>query len=508
MLRPETEGEDALLHRLEAGDSGVLGDDPPAEAAEPVTVRAAFLRGLLIGTDTPLGDRGLRLRGVWIKGSLDLRGITCHRDITLRNCVADDALNMVNAHLRGLHVSGSRLRGLAADNARFSGSIYLRDETVSEAEVSLAAARIGGDLQLCDVTLESDRQDAVFAPSLHVEGSIFVGNYPYAEGVTTATARGTLFFASAVVGHDVFVTNTAISINEAAAASFFGATEEHGANMALSFGRARIGGILYMQDNRIGRGIVNLAGASCTRFKDEPVGPDANYPIRLDGFRYGDFSRHTETDVSARIAWLDRRPADTPFTAQPYEHLAHVLRQIGHREAANRVLVAKERRLRAADRKGRTLWPLMAAWDGFLRGAVGYGYRPERSLLIAVVLVAGLAGLYARTWDAGDMAPNAAPILVSDGWIAATVSHPENPAAFWSAPGQAGQDYETFNGLAYAADLVVPLVSLGQEEAWAPSTSRSAWGRAGWWIRWIAKAVGWVIAALAAAAVTGIIRRE
>ena len=106
------------------------------------------------------------------------------------------------------------------------------------------------------------------------------------------------------------------------------------------------------------------------------------------------------------------------------------------------------------------------------------------------------------------MAPNAAPILVSADWIAATESHPEGPAAFWASPGQAGQDWETFNGFAYAADVVIPLVSLGQEEAWAPSTSRSAWGRAGWWIRWFAKGIGWVIAALAAAAITGVIRKD
>jgi hypothetical protein len=142
-----------------------------------------------------------------------------------------------------------------------------------------------------------------------------------------------------------------------------------------------------------------------------------------------------------------------------------------------------------------------------LRWSVGYGFRPERSLILAVLLVIGLGAFFQAAWRAGDMAPDAAPILISADWVAATQSHPENPAAFWSQPGQAGQDYETFNGFAYAADLVVPLVSLGQEAAWAPSTSRSPLGRAGWWMRWFAKALGWVIAALVAAAVTGVIRR-
>ncbi|SLN33687.1 hypothetical protein [Roseisalinus antarcticus] len=512
---PASAGERRLLTELAETGRARMGDAIPEAPEEAVRLRAGFLRHLLMAADSPLDGRGLRLRGAWIEGALDLHGADCPRDITLRDCHMTEAMTLVNAQLRGLHVSGSRIHGLAADNARFSGSVYLREGTLCEGEFSLAGARIAGDLQLCGVEIVGERQDAVFAPSLHVDGSLFLGNYPYAEGVTTLVSRGTLFFASAIVGHDVFVTNTAVSLNEGVMAGFFGATEEHGANMALSLGRARIGGILYFQDNQIGQGIVNLAGATCARLKDEPSGPGANYPIRLDGFRYGDFSRHAETGVKARLAWLERRPEDTPFTAQPYEHLAEVLRRIGHREDASTVLVAKERHLRAADREALRLdeghslaWGLSGLWDLFLRVTVGYGFRPGRSIAIAVLLVAALGLFFDRTWKVGDMAPNAAPILVSRDWVVATERHPDNPAAFWAAPGQAGQDYETFNAFAYAADLVVPLVSLGQEAAWAPSTSRSDWGRAGWWIRWFAKGVGWVIAALVAAAITGVIRRE
>ena len=120
----------------------------------------------------------------------------------------------------------------------------------------------------------------------------------------------------------------------------------------------------------------------------------------------------------------------------------------------------------------------------------------------------GLGLFYQATWRAGDFAPNSAPILVSQDWISATETHPANPAAFWSSPGQAGQDWETFNAFAYSADLVIPLVSLGQEDGWAPSTSRSPLGQIGWWLRWFAKAIGWIVTALGAAAITGVIRKD
>lgn len=516
-LDPLLPAEAHLLAACSTPDRVVIGDGTlPAGKDDSRTIRADFMRILLTSPDSALHAKGLRLRGACIAGVLDLQGVRCKYNITLRSCRLTDPVNLVNARLQGLHLSDVAASGLSAENARLDGSLFLRDGTRIEGEVSLAGARISGDLQICGAELLSQGQDALFAPTLQVDGSVFLGNYPYGEGITTLVARGTLFLSSARVGHDVFISNTAISLNpERVTGLVFGATEEHGSDMALSLGRARIGGILSFQDNQIGQGIVNLAGATVARFKDEPSGPGANYPIRLDGFRYGDVSRHANMHLEARLHWLERRPANTPFTTQPYEQLASVLSALGHSDDARTVLMRKERMLRRENRA--TLverWgfgprlALAVVADWVLRATVGYGYRPGRSIVMAIALIVALGLFFEKTWAAGDMAPNAAPILTSAPWIAATQTHPDNPAAYWSGIGQAGQDWETFNGFAYAADLVIPLVSLGQESAWAPSTSRSEWGRAGWWIRWFAKGIGWVIAALVASAITGVIRQD
>lgn len=514
---PLTAAEEKLLAeyanpaRISVGD-GELPDDATADC----TIRAGLLRHVLLGGgQTRLDEKGLRLRGAWIKGTLDLQGCDCNRDITLSHCHLDEPLLLVNAVLRGLHISNSYIKGLSADNASLSGSLYVRSGTMVEGEIALAGARIKGDLQLCDVVINPSGQDAVFAPSLRVEGSVFLGSYPYGDGTTTLTANGTLFFSSARIEHDFFVSNVAISPQDSVITNaVFGATEEHGSDMALSLARARIGGLLFFQDNQVSRGIVNLAGATVARLKDEPIGPGANYPIRLDGFRYKDFSRHTDTLVASRLAWLDRRPDGTPFTTQPYEQLAYVLTQIGHRHDAQTILMSKEKHLRAENRAllkqaGRPIrLTLSAIADVVLRFTIGYGYRPARALGLAIILILGLGVFFQAAWQAGDMTPNAAPILVSTAWIEATKTHPDNPSEFWSGKGQAGQDWETFYGFAYGADLVIPIVNLGQESAWAPSTSRSPLGRIGWWLRWIAKGIGWVVTALAAGAVTGVIRKD
>lgn len=514
-FHPLTEAEQKLVDEATLPNRTTLADGTlPSAPSEQTQVRAGLVRYLLL--QTPLHDKGIRLRGAWITGGLDLQGCDCGRDISLTACHVAEPLNLTNARLRGLHISGCRLSGVAADNASFSGSVYLRGSTHILGEVSLSGAQINGDLQICETQIEASAQDAIFAPSLRVGGSVFLGNYPYADGDTSLVTVGQIFLSSARVEHDFFLTNTAITLNDVGlAGAVFGATEEHGSDIAISLARARVGGILFLKDNQISRGIFNLAGAKVARLNDEPEGPGAAYPIRLDGFTYGDFSRHAETNINSRLDWLARKPEDTPFTAQPYEQLAHVLTSMGHRNDARTVLMRKEKLLKAENRKlstergGSPLWRGIS-WvnDIFLRSTIGYGYRPARAVTIAVLLVIGLGWFFDRTWHAGDMAPNAAPLLVSEGWVSATQTHPENPAAFWSAPGQAGQDWETFNAYAYAADLVVPIVSLGQESAWAPSTSRSDWGRTGWWLRWFAIAIGWMVTALGAAAITGMIRKD
>jgi len=118
-------------------------------------------------------------------------------------------------------------------------------------------------------------------------------------------------------------------------------------------------------------------------------------------------------------------------------------------------------------------------------------------------------------WVEGSFAPNSDVIVDSAGWqVLARDGAVKNPAEVWSAgpksdTGQGqGMDYEAFHALAYAVDVVVPLVVLGQEAAWAPSKDRGPWGWHLWYLRWLLTIAGWVVTGFGAAAVTGLIRRD
>lgn len=126
-----------------------------------------------------------------------------------------------------------------------------------------------------------------------------------------------------------------------------------------------------------------------------------------------------------------------------------------------------------------------------------------------------------QAWEAGDFAPNSDVILNSENWqTLATDDAVANPARVWSdryliqsdettqGPYARGRDYETFNAFYYAIDTVIPIISLGQEVAWAPSTNRGPWGWRLWWLRYWLIILGWIVTAIGAAAVTGIIRKD
>ncbi|HEY9408360.1 MAG TPA: hypothetical protein VIP77_02155 [Jiangellaceae bacterium] len=138
-------------------------------------------------------------------------------------------------------------------------------------------------------------------------------------------------------------------------------------------------------------------------------------------------------DVDTALAWLRRDP--TGYQHQAYEQLAAHYRRLGAEADARTVLLARQRHRRDLLRSSSFGQILTKGW-GYLQDAtVGYGYRP------------GLAAV----WFVG---------LLAVGTL-----------YFWGrsiAPVEVGV-HPTFNPFGYTLDLLIPLVSLGQDLAWDPT---------------------------------------
>jgi hypothetical protein len=147
--------------------------------------------------------------------------------------------------------------------------------------------------------------------------------------------------------------------------------------------------------------------------------------------------------------------------------------------------------------------------DQMSRWLAGYGYQPFNFIWVLFLLWIIGTVMAHQAWRAGDFAPNSDVILSTPEWrVLAEDEAVANPAARWSAKHGKGRDWESFHAGAYAFDIVVPIVTIGQTEAWAPATNRGPWGWHLWWARWVLTVLGWIVTAVGAAAITGIIRRE
>ena len=263
--------------------------------------------------------------------------------------------------------------------------------------------------------------------------------------------------------------------------------------------------------------------------------------LRLSYFRYDRIE--SDMDVQERLDWLARHDATVSrFTPQPYVQLANVLRRQGFAGDAARVLVRREDRQRlqeyldgrAAHKRSRdhlngdlrpaaaSLWAdgkfalnVLKRAAGYLFGLMfGYGHQPARVLpWIAAIL--GITICFAQQIHIhGQFAPTSSVVLTSQDWLDSFPTDPVPDSPLWRvqldawAQTTSGRDYTSFSAFLYALDLFIPLDALGQEKNWAPSAERGWWGDWGHQLRWLVQMASWVITAIGAAVLTGLIGRR
>ncbi len=568
-LKP-TGAEQKLIDACKAGQQCVLGDGTRPDGPDPArTIRADILRYLILGgcEDCVVDGQGVWLIGGYIKGKLDLNFDTAKGATQLQNCHFERQFDSVQTRFQLVNLSGSHLPGWSTHSAKFEAHVFL-DNITATGTIDLNTATIGGQLACEGARITAKGAFALVASGAKISGGVFL--HPRVkklqdEVTTPFHATGELRFNGATLGGFYAEQTTLVATSSGQSLSIGGAT----VNGAVKLSGCKSTGEILLAGSRItgrvtcerislrndhghafngqamkveqaliwkkvehGAGAVSLNGAHVAELDDDPAnwpGPDALF---LDGFTY-DRIRGKVSTSPARMGWLkDGSYFGEEFRPQPFSQYARFLRAVGHDEEAREVLSTRERLRRASARKqlkasGHSgagplnLWSRF--WDVLLRWVVGYGHHPFRSVWWLALLICATILPAHYAWEEGSFAPNSAPVLVSSQWRDITASE-THPAAVWAgerlpdgetvmsldewkakAP---GRDWETFNRYAYGFDVVIPIINFGQTEAWAPSTTRGWWGWHLWWARWVLTVLGWIVTALGAAAITGIIRRD
>lgn len=224
------------------------------------SLRAAFLRHLLLGLPAPVEPwalrlPGVRIRGARIEGALDLAGCAGADDtglpsLALEHCAISEPFDLTNARLARLSLRGSRIGEVKARGMRLDGALDIAGVAPAEAEAWIDAhgATIGGDLigRGANLRAPSPRtgiahRDARYALRLSgatINGSIdLMGDVALIGGIALDTAR---------VQGDVVVRGARVTAGE---------------GDAIGAQAARFGGVVIFADGFQADGVIWLVGA-------------------------------------------------------------------------------------------------------------------------------------------------------------------------------------------------------------------------------------------------------
>jgi len=391
-------------------------------------------------------------------------------EVTLRYTRVQGAVTLSGSTLE--HPDGVALR---VDRTDIEGGLWLLGPARVTGRLSMVSARIGRILVINDAVLHNPGAVALDATGTQVQGAVDA-NGLQAEGTVKlcdVNVTGPVRFQDARLSNPDGV---ALNADGVRAGSIMDCCEGFTADGHLTFGGAVIGGGLCFNRGTItslrGRrletpeltllwtaapaGLVDLSFARVGVLRDDPQTWPAR--VRLDGLAYE--ALEPIVDIRKRLRLLERDVDG--YRPQPYEQLAATSRRLGHDDEARSVLMAKQRRRTAG-----AGW--VARWWGRLQDiTVGYGYRPLR----------------AAGWLA---------LALTIGSIAFGLHPPDRLDPASTKP---------FEPVTYTLDVLLPLVELGQQDAFEPRESGYRL------LMYALMATGWILATTVAAGIARSVRRD
>jgi len=493
---------------------------PPADAGPERQIRASFLRYLAIGgceTCRP-SETGVQVCGAIIVGegseAAETRGFNLEMckvvgDLLILNSLFTDTALLRGTRLNSLFLGGcSFAQGLTADRLKATGNVDLYG-VASKGSVRLPGAKIDGDLSCRKAAFEASapKKLAFFGDRLVTGGDVFLDE---------VQSRGVVQLQGAKIGGNLNCDTTHF--------------KAWGPAAAFSLQSAMVGGVFSLRgDSRID-GVVIMTNAKFGGLLDDLTCWPTGGRVYLNNCRYDAFLGGAPSDAETRLKWLGLGP-DNPkmgsFTPQPYEQLASVLRESGHRSDARRVLQEKERLQRKAARVGKWHRAFSWIWDGILGFAIGYGYRTWTALVwINLFWICGVIA-HQEAYDDGAFKPNNAFVLRAEEWVLCgpktpkggwtqgqiisraerkVESHDTQLTCFLAQPEAAS--YPVFNAWTYSADTLLPIVSLEMQEYWIPDATNKPRGQLTRWFLWLQIAAGWALSLLAVAGFSGLVKGD
>jgi hypothetical protein len=492
------------------------------------------LNGATIGIDLAISQTELENPD---GPALTAEDLVVEKSVFADELAVNGELRLSSAHIgRQLTFNNVRIdnmggTALAADHLSVGESMFFRNGSVAIGEIRLLGASIGGDLDLRTATLTNPDGMAFNADRLSVNGDLSftritaqgmlrlpsarIGGHIYFNGARIANPNGWALALDQITVeqnmqfHDFFSAEGDVRLGGAhikGQLSFAGANLRNPGGVALNAEKVTVDMDLFCRDGFSAVGEVLMQGANVRGVLDftgarlngagrtalsMPVAkvdyvqllpaepPDGSIDLRharvnvyhddhttsatqidLDGFSYETLANDIG-GIRARLAWLSHNQSG--YSPGPYDQLAAAYRRAGQVENARRVGLEKQKA-----RRSELNWT-GKVWNWLLYLTVGYGYR---TWLAAV-------------WLFG---------LLATGSVVFTILYPADLIATQA-------QVPPFQPIAYALDVLLPIVDLGQQKAWLAQGPAQA-------VSWVLIIAGWILATAVIAGLTNALKRD
>ena len=183
-----SDGERRLVKACRSGRPCILGNGERPEWPDPERiVRAELLRYLILGgcKKRMMSEKGVRLRGAYITGSLDVSFTRTQGATSLRNCRFVESVSATQSYFESLDLTDLAVPTLEAQGMHVRGDALLERSSLENG--ILSGAVIGGDLNCAGAIVAgrpedaapdttSSRKGALEASRLKVGGHLLLNN--------------------------------------------------------------------------------------------------------------------------------------------------------------------------------------------------------------------------------------------------------------------------------------------------------------------------------------------
>jgi hypothetical protein len=491
--------------------------------------------------------------------SLDLNGARIRQDVFISQSdvsdtigfqwgsrfIADGEIDLTGADISGeLNCQGGQIfgawgRALTVVAARISQRVSLHENFSASGEVNFTQTEIG-DIVCAKCVLAHPGGRSFTGARMSVSGNVSFNDAEIEGVVNLRRAK--------ILGDATFESlrfhppgSPALEHDETEADPDFpvGKNGLYGNAMSVS-------GRLLWRDIAIGADtVLHLQNAKLGLLSDSETDWPQAGNLRVDGCVYDRFEeRQRNEPARSRLEWLRRQ---TLYKPQTYKQLADVFRESGREGAAVTVLVERDDVYRAELRRslverlrggaspgksgtaapttqsrmqavrsrlegiGRWMWDA-SRWAVLLplKVTVGNGYRPLQAFWPGFALV--IVGTFVFSYG------NFHRVIVP--------SDKEAYKYYFSCQTKQPppRSYEEFDPLVYSLENFLPLIELGQRKSWSPRPSGIAQEtncllppappQNGWLLShmrgylWVHTILGWFVAGMFVAGVTGLVRKD